>query len=164
MLEHTAQLVELIARDIWRYNECAWDFDDPPPGMAQLQKQIAIDRAEGIVTAISGGDQRRGEEIAQFITVPRKEGRSEPLHEHIKRRIAAIPATRGGYISVCPETLRNVLSRDLLDKIAREAAEAAKEHNTQHLLAASDQIADRTTRQPNPTPPPDHGSIIDKNI
>lgn len=39
---------ELIAREIWRYQECPWDFDNPPDGMAQLQKQMALDQAEGI--------------------------------------------------------------------------------------------------------------------
>ncbi len=38
----------LLAREIWRYNECPWDFDSPPEGMAQLQKQIAMDQAEGL--------------------------------------------------------------------------------------------------------------------
>jgi len=39
---------DIIAREIWRYNECPWDFDNPPEGMAQLQKQIAVDQAECI--------------------------------------------------------------------------------------------------------------------
>jgi hypothetical protein len=42
----------LLAREIWRYNECPWDFDNPPEGMAQLQKEIAIDQAEGLLRVI----------------------------------------------------------------------------------------------------------------
>jgi hypothetical protein len=38
----------LIAREIWRYNECPWDFDNPDNMMGDLQKQVAIDQAEGI--------------------------------------------------------------------------------------------------------------------
>lgn len=38
----------LIAKEIWRYQECPWDFDKPDNMMGDLQKQIAIDQAEGI--------------------------------------------------------------------------------------------------------------------
>lgn len=44
----------LLAREIWRYNECPWDFDNPPEGMAQLQKQIALDQARGLVGVVLG--------------------------------------------------------------------------------------------------------------
>lgn len=36
----------LIAREIWRYNECPWDFDNPEGHMAELQKRLCIDQAE----------------------------------------------------------------------------------------------------------------------
>lgn len=44
----------LLALEIWRYNECPWDFDNPPEGMAQLQKQIALDQAESLVAVVLG--------------------------------------------------------------------------------------------------------------
>lgn len=68
-MDRTAQLVEVIAREVWRYNECPWDFDAPPEGMAQVQKQIAIDQAKGIVVAISKHNQERAKAIARFVMV-----------------------------------------------------------------------------------------------
>lgn len=47
-------MTELLAREIWRYNECPWDFDSPPEGMAQLQKQLAMDQAIGLVGVVLG--------------------------------------------------------------------------------------------------------------
>lgn len=38
----------LIAREIWRYQECPWDFDNPNSMMGELQKQKALDQAEHI--------------------------------------------------------------------------------------------------------------------
>lgn len=67
MSERTDELVEVIAREVWRFNECPWDFDAPPEGMAQLQKQIAIDQAKGIVVAISRNDRERGKKIARYV-------------------------------------------------------------------------------------------------
>jgi hypothetical protein len=48
----TDAVANAIAREIWRYNECPWDFDAPPDGMAQLQKQFATDQANGIVAVL----------------------------------------------------------------------------------------------------------------
>ena len=67
MTDRTAELVEVIARDVWRFNECPWDFDHPPEGMGELQKRLAIDQAKSIVMAISQHDQKRGKKIAQFV-------------------------------------------------------------------------------------------------
>ena len=47
-------MIELLAREIWRFNECPWDFDNPPEGMAQFQKQIAMDQAESLKTVVLG--------------------------------------------------------------------------------------------------------------
>lgn len=38
----------VIAREIWAYQECPWDFDNPNDMMGELQKRIAIDQAERI--------------------------------------------------------------------------------------------------------------------
>jgi hypothetical protein len=46
------ELRELIAREIWRYNECPWDYDNPPEGMGLLQKQLALDQAESLKNVI----------------------------------------------------------------------------------------------------------------
>lgn len=43
----------------------------------------------------------------------------------IQRRLQDIPASSGGYISVAPDTLRTVLSRELLERICDEAASEA---------------------------------------
>lgn len=44
---------DLIAREIWRYQECPWDFDNVEPGsMGALQKSIAVDQAYNIVVAL----------------------------------------------------------------------------------------------------------------
>lgn len=58
---------EVIAREIWAYNECPWDFDAPPEGMAQLQKQIAVDQAERILVALQKAARERGKELARFV-------------------------------------------------------------------------------------------------
>jgi hypothetical protein len=42
----------LIAKEIWKYNECPWDFDNPPEGIAQLQKMIAEDQAARICAVV----------------------------------------------------------------------------------------------------------------
>lgn len=42
----------VIAKEIWAYNECPWDFDNPDSMMGELQKQMAIDQAERIRVAI----------------------------------------------------------------------------------------------------------------
>lgn len=42
------ELRERIARAIWAYQECPWDFDHPDSLMGDLQKQIATDEAERI--------------------------------------------------------------------------------------------------------------------
>ena len=49
MRQSEKAMIDLLAREIWRYNECPWDFDAPPEGMAALQKQIALDHAAGLV-------------------------------------------------------------------------------------------------------------------
>ena len=43
----------------------------------------------------------------------------------IQKRIQGIPASHGGYISVAPSTLRQVLDRRLLERICDEAADVA---------------------------------------
>lgn len=50
----TGAFRDLIAREIWAYHECPWSFDDPPAGMGQLQKQIAVDTAERIRAKLFG--------------------------------------------------------------------------------------------------------------
>ncbi len=45
-------MIEIVAKEIWRYSECSWDYANPPEGMAQLQKQICIDEAANICVAI----------------------------------------------------------------------------------------------------------------
>lgn len=65
--DKTAAMIEVIACEIWRYNECPWDFNSPPEGMAQLQKQIAIDQAKGIVIALAKHNQERAKEVARFV-------------------------------------------------------------------------------------------------
>lgn len=57
----------IIAREIWAYQECPWDFDNPPEGMAQLQKQMAIDQAERIRTALDLNRRSIGKRLAQFV-------------------------------------------------------------------------------------------------
>lgn len=49
----------LIAREIWRYQECPWNFDKPDNMMGDLQKQIAIDQAEGIRKMLLGSPLAR---------------------------------------------------------------------------------------------------------
>lgn len=44
----------VIAREIWAYQECPWDFDNPGAMMGELQKQMAIDQAERIRVAVMG--------------------------------------------------------------------------------------------------------------
>lgn len=48
------------------------------------------------------------------------------LAERIRERIAEIPASGGGYMSLYPETLRQKLSDELLDRIASVAADEAQ--------------------------------------
>lgn len=43
----------------------------------------------------------------------------------IQRRLQSIPATQGGVISFALLTLRSVLSRELLERIADDAADEA---------------------------------------
>lgn len=47
------------------------------------------------------------------------------LATRIQRRLQDIPASHGGYISVAPSTLNRVLSRELLERIADDAADEA---------------------------------------
>lgn len=44
-------MVATIAKAIWSFNECPWDFDDPPAEeqMASLQKKLCTDQALRIV-------------------------------------------------------------------------------------------------------------------
>jgi len=49
------------------------------------------------------------------------------LVDRIRRRISAIPATNPGILSLYPDTLSDILSHSLLQKIAKEAAAAARE-------------------------------------
>lgn len=65
---------ETIAREIWAYNECPWDFDAPPEGMAQLQKQIATDQAERILVALQKAAQARGHALARFVMTGGSDG------------------------------------------------------------------------------------------
>lgn len=59
---------EIIAREIWNYMECPWDFDNPEPGsMADLQKRMALDQAERIRKALENDKRQRGHRIAQFV-------------------------------------------------------------------------------------------------
>jgi hypothetical protein len=44
--------IETIARAVWAFHECPWDFDTPPDGMGQLQHAIAIDEAKAIEAVI----------------------------------------------------------------------------------------------------------------
>ena len=55
----------LIAKEIWRYQECPWDFDKPDTPMAELQKQMAIDEAEGIRKVILGSAVVRARFLAE---------------------------------------------------------------------------------------------------
>lgn len=64
----------VIAREIWAYNECPWDFDNPPEGMAQLQKQMALDQAERIQLALQKASQERGKELARFVMTGERNG------------------------------------------------------------------------------------------
>lgn len=47
------------------------------------------------------------------------------LSTRIQRRLQDIPASHGGYIMVAPDTLRTVLSRELLERICDDAADEA---------------------------------------
>lgn len=47
------------------------------------------------------------------------------LADRIEKRIRAIPASNPGYVAVTRETLGDLLARDLLRKIALEAADEA---------------------------------------
>lgn len=67
MSDRTTEMVEIIAREIWRYHECPWNFDSPDEGMAQLQKQLAVDQAKSIVVALAKNDKERGKRIARFV-------------------------------------------------------------------------------------------------
>lgn len=67
MADRVGEMVEVIARDIWRFNECPWDFDNPGEGMAALQKQLAVDQAKGIVVALAKADRERAKKIARFV-------------------------------------------------------------------------------------------------
>lgn len=59
---------DLIAREIWDYQECPWDFDNVEPGsMAELQKRMALDQAERIRKALENDKRERGRSIAKFI-------------------------------------------------------------------------------------------------
>jgi hypothetical protein len=49
----------MIAREIWAFNECPWDFDNPPAGMAGLQKELAVNQAERIRAKIFGSELMR---------------------------------------------------------------------------------------------------------
>lgn len=51
-LLNETQIEEVIAREIWAYNECPWDFDKPRDGMPRLQKELAIDQAKRIHYAL----------------------------------------------------------------------------------------------------------------
>jgi hypothetical protein len=44
----------LIAREIWRYNELPYDFDEPGTMIGDLAKKMAIDQAECIRKVILG--------------------------------------------------------------------------------------------------------------
>lgn len=57
-----AVVVDIIARSVWVYNECPWDFDNPPEGMAQLQRMCAYDLAENIVRDL----ETRGYAIGEY--------------------------------------------------------------------------------------------------
>jgi hypothetical protein len=59
-----------------------------------------------------------------------------PLHTRIERRIRKIPASNGGYISVAPSGLGQVLSGDLLERIATEAAKEAQDYYHEQKVAA----------------------------
>jgi hypothetical protein len=74
-------IAEEIAREIWRYNECPWDFDDPPEGMAQLQKQIALDQAAGIASLPA---------IAALRSSPAREGEWKPIETAPKNGTAVL--------------------------------------------------------------------------
>lgn len=50
------------------------------------------------------------------------------LADRIERRLRGIPASHGGYISVLPSDLGRVLSRELLSRIADEAAKEAQDY------------------------------------
>ncbi len=58
---------EIIAREIWGYNESPWDFNNPPEGMAKLQKQMAVDQAERIRAALEKAKVLRGKSLARFV-------------------------------------------------------------------------------------------------
>ena len=64
---------EIIAREIWAYNECPWDFDKPPGGMAQLQKQMAIDQAERIRAVLEKTTRERCRKLVRFIMTGQRE-------------------------------------------------------------------------------------------
>jgi hypothetical protein len=57
----------LIAREIWRYQECPWDFDKPDSMMGELQKQIAIDQAEGIRKVIMESSVLKARLVGQVL-------------------------------------------------------------------------------------------------
>lgn len=59
---------EIIAREIWAYQECPWDFDNVEAGsMAELQKRMALDQAERIRIALEKDKRERGRTIARFV-------------------------------------------------------------------------------------------------
>lgn len=47
------------------------------------------------------------------------------ISTRIQRRLQGIPAANGGYMSLAPTTLRDVLSRELFERICDAAAEVA---------------------------------------
>lgn len=71
------ELRERIARAIWAYQECPWDFDHPDSLMGDLQKQIAIDEAERIRVVV----------VAYFASGV---GRIHEARARQRRRIASV--------------------------------------------------------------------------
>ena len=43
---------KVIAKEIWAYQECPWDFENPDSMMGELQKKMAMDQAERIRKAV----------------------------------------------------------------------------------------------------------------
>jgi hypothetical protein len=64
-VENDDAVRDLIAREVWRYQECPWNFDKPDGMMAELQKRIAVDEAEGIRKVIMASP-----EVRRAFTIP----------------------------------------------------------------------------------------------
>lgn len=80
----TTAFRNMIAKEIWAYNECPWDFDTPPEGMAQLQKQLAVDQAERIRDRLFTSELLKG--YVRFKAIEEKPPEQGPLDNSVGKK------------------------------------------------------------------------------